>query len=160
MRFTSSSSSNRNRWIVVGACAVTWALAIALSPYVNQGPVLCPLRGFTGLPCPSCGLTRAFCALVRGDLWTAVSWNALCLPVALLLFVAPLVALYELAAGKPATFYRPWLYSGKLARQFATVVVTYHLVRCAWWAANGTLVNEFLTTSWTYRLWHRVVTGG
>ncbi len=143
----------RSRMLVAGGSAVVWALAIAVGPYAIRGPVICPLRGFTGLPCPSCGLTRAFAALVRGDLWTAVGWNALCLPLALLLIAAPLIALYELAAGRSASFYRPWLFSGKVARVAVATVVTYHVVRCAFWAANGTLVNEFLTTSWTYRLW-------
>jgi hypothetical protein len=130
-----------------------WACAFLLGPYAVQGPVICPLRGFTGLPCPSCGLTRAFAALVRGDLWTAASWNVLCFPLALLLLAAPAVAIYELAARRPASFYRPWLYSGTAARVAVAFVITYHVIRSAVWAANGTLVNEFLTTSWTYRLW-------
>lgn len=143
----------KTRVLVAVGCAMVWSLAIGIGQYAVRGPVICPLRGFTGLPCPSCGLTRAFAALVRGDLWTAVGWNALCLPLALLLFLAPLVALYELAAGRAASFYRPWLFSPVVARAAVATVVTYHLIRCAFWAANGTLVNEYLTTSWTYRLW-------
>jgi len=32
-----------------------------------SGEVLCIWRRWTGLPCPSCGLTRSFCAMARLD---------------------------------------------------------------------------------------------
>lgn len=37
----------------------------------------CPLRALTGLDCPLCGATRATHALVRGQLATALDFNAL-----------------------------------------------------------------------------------
>ena len=37
----------------------------------------CPLYGLTGLPCPTCGGTRAALALSRGDIVTAFSLNPL-----------------------------------------------------------------------------------
>jgi hypothetical protein len=45
-------------------------------------PVLCPLRRLTGLPCPSCGMTRSASLLVRGRPRAALRENALS-PVAL-----------------------------------------------------------------------------
>jgi hypothetical protein len=32
----------------------------------------CPLKRLAGLPCPSCGMTRAFCRLMRGELGDAL----------------------------------------------------------------------------------------
>lgn len=37
----------------------------------------CPLKAMTGLDCPLCGATRATFALLRGDLGTALDFNAL-----------------------------------------------------------------------------------
>jgi hypothetical protein len=37
----------------------------------------CPLKAMTGLDCPLCGATRATFALIRGDLGTALDFNAL-----------------------------------------------------------------------------------
>ena len=34
----------------------------------DDGPILCPFRLMTGLPCPGCGLTRSWIALVHGDI--------------------------------------------------------------------------------------------
>ena len=36
----------------------------------------CPLRALTGIPCPSCFLTRATCASLRGDFSSAIKLHA------------------------------------------------------------------------------------
>ena len=36
----------------------------------------CPLRALTGIPCPTCFLTRATELALRGDLQAAVRWHA------------------------------------------------------------------------------------
>ena len=44
------------------------AAAAALEPAsIESGPVLCPFRLLTGLPCPGCGLTRSWVYLVHGQ---------------------------------------------------------------------------------------------
>ena len=36
----------------------------------------CPFREATGLPCPSCGMTRSWVWAVRGEFWLALQFNA------------------------------------------------------------------------------------
>ena len=60
---------------VVGAGALLLAPTL-LSPGAH-GPVLCPLRRVTGLWCPTCGMTRAFGWLARGDFDRAVRFHPL-----------------------------------------------------------------------------------
>lgn len=48
---------------------------------------LCPLANLTGWPCPSCGLTRAALALLRGDVARALALHPL-VPLVLLLLSA------------------------------------------------------------------------
>jgi hypothetical protein len=43
--------------------------------FVLSLPVFCPFEAFTGLPCPGCGMTRAFGALAGGNVMTALSHN-------------------------------------------------------------------------------------
>ncbi len=55
------------------ACLALLLTSRLLPPGGIPGVDLCAFHAATGLPCPGCGLTRAFCALSRGqflDAWT------------------------------------------------------------------------------------------
>ena len=124
---------------------------------VASGPPLCPLRLTVGLPCPACGLTRAFCALTQADWQGALAANALCLPLALLFSIAPLVALWELASGRPTTWHRGVLFSPLVARGLGLTVAAYHVTRCAWWLADGTLARDYFPASLAGLLYRRLL---
>lgn len=57
------------RWGILGVCISPLCSAY----FYHQGwrvPFLsCPIRHFTGIPCPTCGMTRSFMAMAAGD------WN-------------------------------------------------------------------------------------
>ena len=55
--------------------------------------MLCPLRRYTGIPCFTCGSTRAVLALISGDLQTAFLTQPLI--ISLLCCMAP-IALFSL----------------------------------------------------------------
>lgn len=137
----------RERLLVALAGAGVWLGAHLYAPYVASGPPLCPLRLAVGLPCPACGLTRAFCALTQADWQGALAANALCLPLALLFSIAPLVALWELASGRPTAWHRGVLFSPLVARGLGLTVAAYHVARCAWWLADGTLARDYFPAS-------------
>ena len=66
------------------AAAGLWTLLVMLSawwlPAVGRGEspgTPCLLRAATGVPCPTCGGTRAATALVGGDVGAAIAWNPL-----------------------------------------------------------------------------------
>jgi hypothetical protein len=79
-----------SRLLLLGlaACWVTvFAVAVSLDPYREDGTALtmethrqlglppCTFKTYTGLPCPSCGMTTSFALLVRGDVWNSVQAN-------------------------------------------------------------------------------------
>lgn len=140
-----------NRVVAIVVCLATVTAPFLWNATVAHGPILCPSRGVLGVPCPACGMTRAFCALARLDLPAAVGFNALAIPLAALFLVTPAVALYELSRGRRCQWYR-FLYSMRLARMFAVTLLVYHLGRIAVWFANGTLVEEYFKSGWLYRL--------
>lgn len=56
-------------------------------PLSGNGPILCPWRFFLGVECPSCGLTRAMCAISRGEFSLAARLNLLAFPGMIAAFV-------------------------------------------------------------------------
>jgi len=75
--------SRRALWwaVSLGGVAVWFLLASWTSSAGD--PVVCLFRRTLELPCPGCGLTRAFSHLARGDLQGAVAFHPLA-PVLLL----------------------------------------------------------------------------
>jgi hypothetical protein len=140
-----------NRVVTATGCLAILVVPFFWKAFVDQGPVLCLSRGLLGIPCPGCGLTRAFCALAELDLGAAIRFNALSLPLLALFVVAPVVAMQELSQGRRFGWYR-FLYSSRFARWFAAALVLYHLGRLSVWLADGTLVNEYLKSAWAWRL--------
>ncbi len=53
-------------------CAALLVGSWLVRPWAFDGPVTCPTRLLFGVPCPGCGMTRAFACLWRGDLAAAV----------------------------------------------------------------------------------------
>ncbi len=55
----------------------------------------CPLRALTGIPCPTCFLTRATCASLRGDLAGAIHLHAFGPPLAAGLVIWSVLAMRQ-----------------------------------------------------------------
>ncbi len=59
----------------------------------------CPLQAAAGIPCATCGMTRAFVFLARGDLGRALAASPLGALAAALAWALALAALLRLAVG-------------------------------------------------------------
>jgi hypothetical protein len=53
------------------------ALLGPLDPWLDRLPILCPLRAFTGLKCPTCGLGHALADAWAGDTLAAFAHHPL-----------------------------------------------------------------------------------
>lgn len=126
------------------------ALLLASSPLIgaylyNQGyrlPFLtCPLRHFTGIPCPTCGMTRSFMAIARRD-WQQAIEHHLFGP---LLFIAFLIAVLhfslELWHDRPIkrAFYLDWLRCKWVRTSLAIAYGVYYILRLMAWTHSGEL---------------------
>ena len=58
-----------------------WGALVAASAYLEQARhvylPLCPLKRFTGVPCPTCGATRAVLATLGGHVMEGFLYNPL-----------------------------------------------------------------------------------
>ena len=70
------------RWLVAAAVPAIAVVAFGAGQWALALPDLCLHKVLTGLPCGGCGMTRAFVAMARGDVPTALASQPL----------APLVA--------------------------------------------------------------------
>jgi hypothetical protein len=60
----------------VAAVALLGAVVVPLH-WIEVGPLLCPFRLLTGLPCPGCGMARSVVALAHGDLQGSLFYHPL-----------------------------------------------------------------------------------
>ncbi|MEY9876532.1 hypothetical protein ABH931_006042 [Streptacidiphilus sp. MAP12-33] len=72
-----------------GGAAVVAVVAAEVHRSHDPG-VLCPLRRFTGIPCPGCGSTTVFMELGAGHVGAAIAANPVTVLVGLCLLLAPL----------------------------------------------------------------------
>ncbi|MGK2317218.1 DUF2752 domain-containing protein [Gordonia rhizosphera] len=122
--------------VVAGLAAV--GVATAVSPAaLSDGPVLCPFRHVTGLPCPGCGLTRSWVALGHGDIASSFGFNAFGPVFAAIAVVATGLAIWTLIAGRPALDRLRTALTGRFALGVIAVWLGYGTVRavfaaCGW----------------------------
>ncbi len=120
-------------WLLAGlAGAAGLAVLHVWHPSNDPATALCLSRRLFHLPCPACGMTRAFAHLAKGEWSAAVTLHPL----------APVLALEMilgwLAWGAALLLRRPL----RLPVRFETVTLAHVAVLCALWlgrAATGTL---------------------
>lgn len=89
-------SFSKIEWGLAGL-VLTSPLALRFAQYLEHQPTLCPLQRFAGVPCPSCGGTRAAFYLWGADPIQALKSNA-----GVTLLIVTLAGLF--AAGKLNVF--------------------------------------------------------
>lgn len=60
----------------------------------------CPIRHFSGIPCPTCGMTRSFLALFQGHLEESLYYHALTIPTVVVLLIALHESFFPMLKGK------------------------------------------------------------
>lgn len=80
--------------VIYGSIAALCVLAAKYLPVAHVAPS-CVFRGISGIPCPTCGGTRALLSLAKGNFIDAVALNPL---VALLVAAALASCLYSVVS--------------------------------------------------------------
>ncbi|HQZ95673.1 MAG TPA: DUF2752 domain-containing protein [Pyrinomonadaceae bacterium] len=116
--------------IVAGLGAVVMVAGSGAVAYFDPAKAslfpVCPLFALTGCACPGCGLTRGFHALFRGDIITALDFNAL-IPLWALICGWVTVSLVLLAIRGRGLYM--WPTRPKFMYAFMVVLVTFGVLR-------------------------------
>lgn len=89
-------------WVAAGGVVALTAAAILPDSRIDSGPVICPFRRLTGLPCPGCGLTRSWVHLMHGDAPAAFAVHWFGPLFAAFFVVLAVVSVQRRLAGRPA----------------------------------------------------------
>ena len=120
-------------WALAGLAALGGVLFLrAWEPAPGKESTVCPLRRLAGLPCPGCGMSRAFAHLAKGE-WTEAASDHL-----LAYGVAAELGLGWIAWGALLARRRPF----RLPAWTAPVAVAHLAVLVAFWLgrlSTGTL---------------------
>ena len=105
-------------------------------PHATTGPVLCPMALLLGMPCPGCGITRAFCFATHGHFREAFGFHPLW-PLLLAYFAFLWVyQLAEVVKGAP-----PKLPTYRIAAVAIVILLAFWVVRLAWFFSHDGLAT-------------------
>lgn len=94
----------RNRlYTILGiACVVGYSWLFFANSLIakDSGITLCFIRNVFGIPCPTCGSTRAVLLLAQGDLAGSILFNPIGIILAAIMLALPLWLAYDLSTKK------------------------------------------------------------
>ena len=97
------------------------------------GLTICPMKRWLGVPCPTCGATRAFALLLHGEIRGAFELQPLVMALACL--ALPLLLLFRIAFGKQRM--RTLIATASKSPIFWCIVVLITLANWAYVIARG-----------------------
>ncbi len=79
-------TTKKKQYVGIGLLLIGFAAVFLLSQWLGFG---CPIQTLTGIPCPGCGMTRAYLALLHLDIPAAFHYHPLfwMLPLGLAVFL-------------------------------------------------------------------------
>jgi hypothetical protein len=140
-----STFGKRVRWGFLGL-----ASAPIIGAYLyNQGyqiPFLgCPVLHLTGIPCPTCGMTRSFMAIARGNLPQAIRYHLLGPAVfAIFLVITAHLILELLQNRRIQTFYSSLLGKRSVQLMALLIALSYHTYRLYLLSHSGELYQSMV----------------
>lgn len=133
-------SRNRLYTILIVLCIVgyTWLFYHLSQEEQDSNMELCIFKFATGIPCPSCGTTRASISIFRGDISEVFQQNILGFIIAPTLLILPFWLFWDFIS-KKSTLLSAYLYIENVIRKppIAVLLVILVLINWVWNITKG-----------------------
>jgi|SRR5436853_3243616 len=125
-------SKSLNALILVSLTGIFF-VSIFYRPADTNYFTICGFKAMTGLPCPGCGLTHAFCAIGKGEMLRAIDFNLF----GPLLFLAAILGWVRSACvlcdkTEPVAALDRFIVRFKIVRRTILAMTIFGIVRIAW----------------------------
>jgi hypothetical protein len=139
-----STGDRRIRWGFLGGSIAPIAGAYLYSQGYRVPLLQCPILHLTGIPCPTCGMTRSFMAIAQGDFGLAVQHHLLG-PIVFAGFVGAAIhiAVELLADRRIRAFYVALVGDRRFLLLCLATALSYHAWRLYGLANSGNLYTAF-----------------
>lgn len=136
---------------VLLALPAAFAFCYAYRPIVHDGPVVCVWRILLGMPCPMCGITRAFCHFSHGEFAQGFQYNP----------IAPLMLVYLLGIwafrARAAWTRRPAAWPTATVNHLMMIaIVSFYAARLSLFFGSGATIDPIWSPSGAARLWNLI----
>lgn len=107
---------------------------------------LCPFKMITGMPCPSCGITKSIVYFYKGDVLKSLSYHILGPAVVFFCVFIIIILITEIITKKE--YFNNYFYSRKLAYGLAIFLALYHIIRLVYFLNNHTFQEIVKESIW------------
>lgn len=108
-------------------------------------PWKCPILSLTGIPCPSCGMTRSFVAIARGNIPDSLSYHGLGIFIFISFILMALHLSIEVVTRRSlSSSFHDWLWHHKIlvTAGFLIVLFGYYWIRLAAFFKTGEFIPD------------------
>ncbi len=114
--------------------------------HLKSDQSLCPLKALTGMPCPSCGITKSMVYFYEGNLIKSIEYHIF--GPAVIVFSLFVIVLFLVELKTKKNYFQKYLYHRKLAYGLAIFLGSYHILRLIWFLKDNTFQEIVKQSIW------------
>ena len=114
--------------------------------HLKSDQSLCPFKALTGMPCPSCGITKSMVYFYEGNLTKSVTYHIFGIPV--IVFSLFIIVLFSVELKTKKDYFQKYFYHRKLAYGLAIFLGSYHILRLIWFLKDHTFQEIVKQSIW------------
>ena len=120
MQMETNYKIRKNRIIYIIGQVIGIEITLLLSKIIT-----CPFKNIFHIPCPFCGMTRAYKAFLKLDFKKAMHYNILFLPIVIIFIILNSIFIYEILKNKKIVYL-------KINKKKGIVIIIIMIISMIW----------------------------